>query len=119
MAALYITDQKLVPTRQTLIEMVWPQPPTPIQTDNTTAEGVVNNKTFTKKLKSMDLRLHYLRCREAQKQFYFYCNKGPNNCGDYHTKQHPPVYHEAKRPLFAGCTHILLHVLRAQRKGTQ
>ena len=34
--------------RQTLIEMGWPQPPTPIQTDNTTAKGVVNNKNFTK-----------------------------------------------------------------------
>ena len=32
LAALYITAQKLVPMRQTLIEMGWPQPPTPIQT---------------------------------------------------------------------------------------
>ena len=67
LAALYITAQKLVPMRQTLIEMGWPQPPTPIQTDNTAAEGVVNIKIVTKKLKSMDLRLHWLRCREAQK----------------------------------------------------
>ena len=49
LAALYITAQKLVPTRQTLIEMGWPQPPTPIQTDNTKAEGVVNKKIVTKK----------------------------------------------------------------------
>ena len=49
LAALYITSQKLVPMRKTLIEMGWPQPPNPIQTDNTTAEGVVNNKIFTKK----------------------------------------------------------------------
>ena len=70
-------------------------------------------------MKSMDLRLHWLRCREAQKQFRFYWDKGPNNWGDYHTKQHPPVYHEAKRPIFAGCAQILLHVLRAQRKGTE
>ena len=69
LAALYITAQKLVPMRQTLIEMGWPQPPTTIQTDNTTAEGVVNNKIVTKKLKSMDLRLKWLHCREAQKQF--------------------------------------------------
>ena len=99
--------------------MGWPQPTTPIQTDNKTAEGVVNKKIVTKKLKSMDLRLHWLRCWEAQKKFWFYWDKGPNNWGDYHTKQHPPVYHEAKRPLFAGCAHILLHVLRAQHRGTQ
>ena len=88
--------------RQTLIERGWLQPPTPIQTDNTTAEGVVNNKIITKTLKSMDLILHWLRCQEAQKQFWFYWDKGLNNWGDYHTKQHPPVYHEAKRTLFAG-----------------
>ena len=29
--------------RNILTEMGHPQPPTPIQTDNTTAEGVVNN----------------------------------------------------------------------------
>ena len=100
--ALYITAQKLVPMRQTLIEMGWPQPPTPIQTDNTTAEGVVNKTIVTKKLKYMDLRLHWLRCREAQKQFRFYWDKRPNNWGDYHTKQHLPVYHRANRPLFQG-----------------
>ena len=119
LAALYITAQKLVPMRQTLIEMGWPQPPTPIQTDNTTAEGVVNNKIFTKTLKSMDLRLHWLRCREAQKQFRFYWDKGPNNWGEYHTKQHLPVYHESKRPIFAGCSQILLHILQAQHKLTE
>ena len=69
LADLYITAQKLVLMRQTLKEMGWPQPPTPIQTDNTTAEDVVNKNIVTKKLKSMDLRLHWLRCREALKQF--------------------------------------------------
>ena len=91
LGALNITSQKMVTMRQTLIEMGWTQPPTPIQTDNTTAEGVVNNTIVAKKLKSVDLRLHWLRCREAKKQFLFYWDKGPNNWGDYHTKQHPPV----------------------------
>ena len=48
LAALYITSQKLVPMRQTLIEMGWTQPPTPTQTYNKTAEYVVNNKMVTK-----------------------------------------------------------------------
>ena len=119
LAAVYITAQKLVPMRQTLIEMGWPQPTTPIQIDNSKSEGVVNNKIVTKTIKSMELRLYWLLCREAQKQFRFYWDKGPNNWGDFHTKQNPPVYHEAKLPFFEGCTHILLHVLRAQRRGTQ
>ena len=119
LGALYITAQKMVPTRQTLIEMGWPQPPTPTQTDNTTAEGVVNNTFFAKQLKSTDLRLHWLHCREAQNKFRVYWDKGPNNWGDYHTKKHLPVYHESKSPLFAGCAQILLHVLRVQRKCTK
>ena len=55
LGALFITAQKMVPLRQTLIKMGWPQPPTPIQTDNTTAAGVVNDTLVTNKPKSMDL----------------------------------------------------------------
>ena len=66
LGAFYITDQKMVPMRQPLIEIGWLQPPTPIQTDNTTDEGVVNNTIVAKHLKSVDFRIHLLRCREAQ-----------------------------------------------------
>ena len=34
LGALYITARKLLPICQTLTEMGWPQPPTPVQTDN-------------------------------------------------------------------------------------
>ena len=60
LGALFITAQKMVLIRQTLIEMGWPQKPFPFQTDNTTAEGLVNGKIVAKKLKSMDLRFHWL-----------------------------------------------------------
>ena len=43
MAALFITVKKMIPLRHTLIEMGWPQPQTPIQTDNSTAVGFTNN----------------------------------------------------------------------------
>ena len=36
LGALFITAQKMVPLRQTLIEMGWPQKPSPVQTHNTT-----------------------------------------------------------------------------------
>jgi hypothetical protein len=32
----------MIPHHQTLIDMGWPQPKSPIQTDNSTAAGVVN-----------------------------------------------------------------------------
>ena len=46
MAALFITAKKMIPLRHTLIEMGWPQPHTPIQTENSTA---VTNKTIVNK----------------------------------------------------------------------
>eukprot|EP00804_Cyclotella_cryptica_P019683 CCRYP_016441-RA/>CCRYP_016441-RA protein AED:0.40 eAED:0.40 QI:0/0/0/1/0/0/2/0/213 len=43
LAALYITARELIPLSNALIEMGWPQPKTPIQTDNSTATGFVND----------------------------------------------------------------------------
>ena len=67
MGALYDTAKELVPMHLTLEEMGWKQPITPIQTDNTTAAGVVNNTIIPKKSKSMDLRFWWLKCRESQR----------------------------------------------------
>ena len=74
---------------QTLIETGWPQPPSPIQTDNCTASGVVNDTIISRKIKSMDLRLHWLRCHEAQQQFHSYWAPGSNNWAEYSTKNNP------------------------------
>jgi hypothetical protein len=46
-----------------------------MQTDNTTALGVVNNN-ITKKLKVMDMKYHWLRCRINQYQFCYYWAAG-------------------------------------------
>ena len=51
MAALFITAKKMIPLRNTLIEMGWPQPQTPIQTDNSTAVGFTNKKIVNKATK--------------------------------------------------------------------
>ena len=63
MAALYIIAKKMIPLRNTLIEMGWPQPQTPIQTDNSTAVGFTNKKIVKKATKSEDIKLWWLRDR--------------------------------------------------------
>jgi hypothetical protein len=63
--ALYINCREAVPARHTLELMGHPQPLTPMQTDNTTALGVVNNNVI-KKLKAMDIKYHRLRNREGR-----------------------------------------------------
>ena len=101
-SSLFIVAQDMVPLRNMLIEMGWPQPRSPLQTDNSTANGYVNNTIVVKRLKAADMRMDWLRCREAQGQFRIYWDKGANNLADYHTKDHPPAYHIAHRATHAG-----------------
>jgi hypothetical protein len=42
--ALYDNPREAVPLRNTLQEMGYPQPPTPVQVDNSTANGFANNQ---------------------------------------------------------------------------
>ena len=42
--AMYINAREAVPIRKTLIKMGHPQPPTPLQTDNSAAHTVVTKK---------------------------------------------------------------------------
>ena len=99
-AALYINAREAIPMRQLIEEMGHKQPPTPLQTDNSTALGVVTNTIQPKRTKAMDMRFHWLRCRENQKQFRTYWREGPTNRADYPTKHHPSVHHTEVRVLY-------------------
>ena len=79
----------MVPLRNTLIEMGWPQPKTPIQTDNSTAVGFTNKKIVNKVTKLVDMKLWWLRDRDSQEQFRYYWEPGSENEGDYRKKHHP------------------------------
>lgn len=109
-AALYINAREAIPMRHLLEEMGHKQPPTPLQTDNSTALGVVTSTIQPKRTKAMDMRFHWLRCRENQEQFRTYWREGPTNRADYPTKHHPSVHHTEVRPLYLNP--IKLKVLR-------
>ena len=49
-ARLLMNANKAVPIRHIFIKMGHPQPPTPLKTDNTTAQGILTKK-FRKKIK--------------------------------------------------------------------
>ena len=66
MGALYITAKNMLPLRNTFIEMVWPQPKSPIQTDNSTAVGFTNKTIVKKATKSADMKSWWIRYRESQ-----------------------------------------------------
>jgi hypothetical protein len=68
LAALFIAAHKMVPHRQTLIDMGWSQPHSPVQTNNSTAIKVTNKTIVPKRAKMMDMTLWWLQCRGSQKQ---------------------------------------------------
>ena len=49
LAGLYICAKEMVPIHQSLIEMGWPQPRSPIQCDNSTEIGVANKTIINHK----------------------------------------------------------------------
>ena len=93
-----------------------PQPKTPIQTDNLTAEGVINIKIQPKRTKAMDMRFHWLQDREAQGQFRIYWRPGKNNLADYFTKHHSPALHISVRPQFLTRVKDLAEARRQQQE---
>ena len=115
LAALYIVAKECVYIRLILEEMGHRQPATPLQTDNATAEGVINRKIQPKRTKAMDMRFHWLRDRETLLQFRIYWRSGKLNLADYFTKHHPASHHRDVRGEFL-TKQIILDAIQAQRK---
>ena len=94
-------NAKIVVALQHLLhQMNHPQPPTTINTDNSTTVGFVKNNIQMKKSKSWDMAFHWLRDREAQKHFNIVWGKGKENHADYFTKHHPAIHHRRMRPSY-------------------
>jgi hypothetical protein len=54
--ALFHNGQDACTLRQTLIEIGHPQPPTPLQTDNQCADGIINDTVKQRRSKAIDMR---------------------------------------------------------------
>ena len=98
LGVLYINAREAIPQRHVLEEMGHKQPSTPIQMDNSTALGVVNNNIQPRRTKAMDMHFHWLRCRELQQQFRFFWRPGHTNRADYWTKHPCAALHKQLRP---------------------
>jgi len=100
LGALYIMAREAIWIRVILEELGHKQPPTPIQTDNSTAAGIINNTVQPKQTKAMDMRFHWLRDRKLRDQLRFYWRPGTLNYADYMTKHHAPTHHRNVRSEF-------------------
>jgi hypothetical protein len=90
---IFFNGQTIIIIRVALETLGHPQPPTPLKTDNSTADSFVHSNIKQRKSKTWDLRWHWLRDREGQLQLKVYWDKGENNDGDYWTKHHAPSHH--------------------------
>ena len=114
LAARYIMARETVCIRIILEEMGYKQPPTPLQTNNSVACGVVNGKVQPKRTKATDMRFHWLRDRECQEQCCIYWAPGKLNYADYWTKHHAAKHHAKTRKEFL-TPHIVLEMLRLEQ----
>ncbi len=105
---IFYNAQECVPMRHTLEALGHPQPPTPIQTDNEVADGIINDRVKQRRSKAIDMRFYWVRDRVRQGQFRIHWLSGQENLADYFTKHHPVAHHRAIRKVYfheALCTY--------------
>ena len=68
LGGFFFNGKECIPLRTTLIKMGYQQPKTgtPLKTDNTTADGIVNNNVRQRKSRAMDMRFYWIRDRVKQ-----------------------------------------------------
>ena len=96
-AGLFFNAHNIVSLRRILIALGHPQPPTPLQTDNSTTSDFANRTMKLKRSKSWDMRFHWLRDAENKKDLDVFWGKGSGNLADYYSKHFPPSYHTDMR----------------------
>ena len=86
LGAAFQNAQKAAQFRNVLVELGYPQVPTPILVDNTVAEGLANDTINARRSKSMDVRFFWLRDRVQKAQFLIKHLAGRWNISDFFTK---------------------------------
>jgi hypothetical protein len=79
LGALYNNSREAAPLRITLEELGFPQPPTPIQVDNTTAAGLANGTVKPRRSKAMTMRYFWIQDRVSLGQYLVYWDRGVLN----------------------------------------
>ena len=85
---LYMNALELSPMRTTLEELDHPQPPTPLKTDNSTGDGIMNKIIKQRQSQAMGKRFYWLQDRVEQGKFRVFWAPGKYNLADYLTKYH-------------------------------
>jgi hypothetical protein len=98
--AVFINSKEGAVLRTTLEELGHKQPPTPMETDNTTATGYSNGTIKQKRTKARDMHFYWIKDRVKQGQCNAYWGPGFQNLADYFTKHHSPAHHKTMRDVY-------------------
>jgi hypothetical protein len=98
--AVFINAKEGAVLRTTLEELGHTQPPTPMETDNTTATGYSNSTIKKKCTKAMYMRFYWIKDRVKQGKFKIYWAPVFQNLADYFTKHHSPAHHKRIRDVY-------------------
>jgi hypothetical protein len=80
--AVFVNAKEGAVLRTTLEELGHPRPPTPMETDNTTATGYSNGTMKQKRTKAMDMHFYWIKYRVKQGQFNVYWGPGYQHLAD-------------------------------------
>ena len=114
---LFTNMKEAVILRTTLEEMGHPQPPTPIQVDNSTAAGIANDNIRQQRSRAIDMRFYWVRDRVEQEQFTVFWAPGATNLADYFTKHHAPIHHRTMRPTYLHTANLVTLTSRSRSEG--
>jgi hypothetical protein len=103
--ALFVNAKEGIILRTTLHEMGFPQPCTTLITDNTMADGFVNDTIKKQRSRAIDMRFHWIIDQRQQNIFDIEWKPSNENKADYYTKHHSPTHHRLMRPIYLHCTH--------------
>ncbi|GAX15903.1 hypothetical protein FisN_2Lu385 [Fistulifera solaris] len=101
--ALFVNAKEGLILRTTLHEMGFSQPCTTIITDNTMADGFVNDTIKKQRSRAIDMRFHWIIDQRQQNIFDLEWRPSNENKGDYFTKHHSPAHHRLMRPVYLHC----------------
>jgi hypothetical protein len=98
--AVFVNAKEGAVLRTILEELGHKRPPTPMETDNTTATGYSNGTIKQKRTKAMDKRFYWIKDRVKRGRFNVYWGPGLQNLVDYFTKHHSPAHRKRMRDIY-------------------
>jgi hypothetical protein len=118
-SALFLNAKEGVNIRNIVQEMGHPQPATPMQTDNTTAHGILRGTCKQQRSKAIYMRFYWVRDCAQQGQFDIGWGPSAQNLGDYFTKHNTPAQHKGIWSMYLNFTNTPRYITSAHKKILQ